>query len=156
MESIHPRITPCALPTFPAAYGGIKEDPVDPAAMPRFEIQTGMDSDDLVSPNYIARIKEEVEKSLNKSLVVSFQPYKLDMLTMKRYKMVERYYSQKCSPFITLYQPDGERYENILNLNHTYISGWCSNVVTIPEGYADMLIHGTNWATHLNPNLGEV
>lgn len=127
-----------------------------PEALPRFDIQTALDSDDLVSLDYIARIQEEVAKRLGQPLILSFQPYKLDLLTLCRYVMWERYCETQCSMFWTLYTPPGEEYRSVLEFDHSFAWKWCPNVVTIPEGYCDMTIHGTNMETGLEPNRGEV
>lgn len=144
----------CCTPEFPHNIGSVKKNFND--IMPHYEIQTSMDSDDLVSLMYIARIKEEVNKTPNEKIVISFQPYKLDLLTMKRYKMWERYGPIKCSMFHSLYQPDLKDYDSILNFDHSFISDYIKNIVTIPEGYCDMTIHNSNWMTALEPNLGAV
>ena len=125
-------------------------------ALPRFDIQTALDSDDLVSLDYIARIQEEVGKSLERTLIVSFQPYKVNLLDLRRYVIWERYYEQQCSMFWTLYTPPGEEYRSVLEFDHSFAWKWCPNVVTIPEGYCDMAIHGTNLETGLEPHRGEV
>ena len=125
-------------------------------ALPRFDIQTALDSDDLVSLDYIARIQEEVGKRLDQTFILSFQPYKLNLLDLRRYWMWERYCETQCSMFWTLYTPPGEEYRSVLEFDHSYAWKWCPNVITIPEGYADMTIHGANMETRIEPNNGEV
>ena len=125
-------------------------------ALPRFDLQTALDSDDLVTLNYIDRIREEVGQRLGQKLIVSFQPYKLYLPEVRRYVMWERYYEQQCSMFWTLYTPPGEEYRSVLEFDHSFAWKWCPNVVTIPEGYCDMVIHGGNMETGLEPHRGVV
>ena len=123
-------------------------------ALPKFDIQTALDSDDLVALDYIARIREEVGKCLGQMLIVSFQPYKLNLLDLRQYVMWERYYEEQGSMFWTLYTPAGEAYRSVLEFDHSFAWKWCPNVVTIPEGYCDMAIHGGNMETGLEPHRG--
>ena len=158
IKGLSEKIRVCPMPTFPAPeearlHGFKNHIPHD---LPQFDIQTAYDSDDLVSLNYIAKIKEEIAKSPDKTLLVTFQPYKLALFTLKRYGMYERYGDGKCSMFYSLYQPDRANYQSILNFDHSFIGHWCDNIVCVPEGYCDMVIHGTNWMTGIEPNMGEV
>lgn len=143
------------LSDFPG-LSGWKDSQELAEALPRFDIQTALDSDDLVSLDYIARIQEEVGKRLGRTLVLSFQPYKLNLLDLRRYKMWERYHERQCSMFWTLYIPAGQEYRSVIEFDHSFAWKWCSNVVTIPEGYCDMTIHGANMETGLEPHRGEV
>ena len=56
--------------------------------------------------------------------------------------------------FWTLYTPAGEEYRSVLEFDHSFAWKWCPNVVTIPEGYCDMVIHGGNMETGLEPHRG--
>ena len=129
-----------------------KVHPVQGWEVPRAHIQTRVDCDDLVSADFVARIHQEVAKSPDKPLLVSFQPWKLDLYTLTRYRMVQRYDSQHTSMFLSLYQPmiDGEKYWRIMDYVHGHIwreLGEPVEVVTIPEGYCDMVIHDKNKLT---------
>jgi len=120
--------------------------------LPRAHIQTRLDCDDLVSENFVSRIHAEVAKSPDKPLLVSFQPYKLDLYTLTRYRMGQRYGSQNTSMFLSLYQPEiaGEKYCRIMDYRHGHIwreLGEQVEVVTVPEGYCYLVIHDKNKAT---------
>ena len=150
--ALSPVINVVGLPDFP----GVDNWGDDQLQMlPRFDLQTSLDSDDLVDLGYIAAI-QDIARTHVGPLVISFQPYKLDLLTLKRYKMWERYGKHQCSMFYTLHLPVDAEYRSVLSLNHSFASQWCPNVLTCPEGYCDMTIHGDNWMTGLEPNLGEV
>lgn len=125
----------------------------DGAALPRFEIQSRMDSDDLVSKHFVARIMKEMGRAAGEPLVVSFQPYKFDLETRRRFRMATRYHSRRCSMFLSLYQPPGmENYRYIYDFNHRLIWEAFPRVVTVPEGYCDLLIHGGNCHTKIEKN----
>lgn len=159
VEELGSGIHVCGLPAFPAPFfdGRMKElDAKELEVLPQFDIQTSLDSDDLVSLDYIARIKEEVAKRPDRLLALSFQPWKLDLLTLKRYKMSERYGTHQGSMFYSLYQPDKSDYQSIMSINHIYLGVFFTDVVIVAEeGYCDFVIHGANWFTGLTPNLGE-
>jgi hypothetical protein len=133
----------------------------DGADLPRVDIQTRHDSDDLVSRHYVARIHKEVEKAEAEPLVVSFQPFKLDLATLRRHRMATRYHAQRCSMFLSLYQPPpgvaknatthprGEDYRYIYDYNHRLIWEAFPRVATVPEGYCDLVIHGGNCHTRI-------
>ncbi|MDD5643278.1 MAG: glycosyltransferase [Syntrophales bacterium] len=123
----------------------------DGADLPRVDIQTRHDSDDLVSRHYVARIRKEVEKAAPGPLVVSFQPFKLDLATLRRHRMATRYHERRCSMFLSLYQPDKSDYRYIYDYNHRLIWAAFSRVATVPEGYCDLVIHGGNCHTKLEP-----
>ena len=145
-------INAVGLPNFSTLGMWTSQDLGD--ALPRFDLQTALDSDDLVTLNYIDRIREEVGQHLGQKLIVSFQPYKLNLLDLRRYVMWERYCETQCSMFWTLYTPPGEEYRSVLEFDHSFAWKWCPNVVTIPEGYCDMAIHGGNMETGLEPHRG--
>ena len=123
----------------------------DGADLPRVDIQTRHDSDDLVSRHYVARIRKEIEKAEPGPLVVSFQPYKLDIATLRRHRMATRYHARRCSMFLSLYQPDKSAYRFIYDYNHRLIWEAFPRVATVPEGYCDLVIHKGNCHTKLEP-----
>jgi hypothetical protein len=117
--------------------------------LPRFDIQTRLDSDDLVTTTYIERIKAEVTGK-KEPTVVSFQPYKLDFFSFQRYKMGKRYHRKSCSMFLSLFIPSEQEYNQIYKYNHRLIYERYPNVITIPEGYADLVIHPHNKITKID------
>jgi hypothetical protein len=123
----------------------------DGAEVPRVAIQTRLDSDDLVSRHFVARIHKEIEKDQASAqpLVVSFQPYKFDLIRLKRYRMATRYHARRCSMFLSLYQPPGPEYRYIYDFNHRLIWEAFPRVVTVREGYCDLVIHGRNMHTKI-------
>jgi len=118
-------------------------------ALPQVAIQTRHDSDDLLSKHYVARIRKEIAKRPDKSLLVSFQPYKLDLASGQRYRLATRYHRQQPSMFLSLYQPDQKNYRYIYECNHRRLWQICPRVVTVPEGYCDLVVHGGNCHTKI-------
>jgi hypothetical protein len=121
----------------------------DGADLPRVDIQTRHDSDDLVSRHYVARIRKEVEKIDSGPLVVSFQPFKLDLFSLRRHSMATRYHARRCSMFLSLYQPDKADYRFIYDYNHRLIWKDFPRAVTVGEGYCDLVVHGRNCHTKI-------
>lgn len=152
IEALCPMANVVGLPDFP---GVDNWNDAQLQGLPRFDLQTSLDSDDLVDLEYIAAI-QDIARTHPGPLAISFQPYKLNLLTLKRYKMWERYGKHQCSMFFTLHLPADAEYRSVLSFNHSYVPQWCPNVLTCPEGYCDMTIHGANFMTGLEPNLGEV
>lgn len=150
---LHPKVHPFQGWGVEDGYMGFPENG-DPAnhVLPRSHIQTRMDCDDLVSKHFVARIHKEVAKQADTPLLVSFQPWKLDLYTLTRYSMSRRYHEQCTSMFLSLYQPDisGSRYWRIYDYNHSRIwqeLGEPVKVVTVREGYCDLVVHGDNRLT---------
>ncbi|MFA5381870.1 MAG: glycosyltransferase [Candidatus Micrarchaeia archaeon] len=153
VAALHPKVHPFQ------GYGVEDEKMEFPAdeqvrnyRLPRAHIQTRLDCDDLVSEDFVARIHQEVSRGPDKPLLVSFQPWKLDLYTLTRYRMGQRYGSENTSMFLSLYQPEigGGKYWRIMDYRHGHIwreLGEPVEVVTIPEGYCDMVIHDKNKLT---------
>lgn len=126
----------------------------DGEELPRFDIQTRLDSDDLVTRHFVARIHKEVERHANSQpLVVSFQPVKFELSSLLCYRMHTRYGPQRCSMFLSLYQPPNcEDYRYIYDFNHRLIWETFPRVVTVPEGYCRLVVHAQNCHTKIESN----
>jgi hypothetical protein len=119
-------------------------------SLPKYNIQTRHDSDDLVSLDYIAAIGGICSHHKKTTpLVISFQPYKLDIWTMAKYPYA-RYNAKNCSAFQSLYFPDtSKEYGYIYNHNHRRIWEKYPDVVTVPVGFCDITVHDCNDGTKL-------
>lgn len=118
--------------------------------LPRFDIQSRLDSDDFISSEYIAKVKKEVSRFVGKaSVIISFQPYKLCLWKLTRYKMRTRYHASQCSMFFSLYQPRSAVYHNVWGVSHIRAYQIVNNVVTVSEGYCDLVVHGINVQTDI-------
>jgi hypothetical protein len=151
---LHPKVHPFQGYGIEDGYMGfpMNNPHSERALLPRSHIQTRMDCDDLVSKHFVARIHKEVAKQPDKPLLVSFQPWKLDLYTLTRYYMARRYHGRCTSMFLSLYQPDieGSNYWHIYNYNHCRIwqeLGESIKVVTVREGYCDLVVHDDNRLT---------
>lgn len=151
VDSLHPKVHPYQGYGIEDEIMGI--DKTCQNHIPRSHIQTRVDCDDLVGEDFISRIHREVACQPDKPLIVSFQPWKLDLYTLTRYRMGQRYHETSNSMFLSLYQPDinGE-YWDIYYFKHGHLArelGESVRVVTIPEGYCDMVIHDKNMGTSI-------
>ncbi len=109
----------------------------------KWNIQTRHDSDDYMSPDYIAFIQYEVgEKKLNNDkFLLQFQPIKLDYNSGKILPLPD-YYDTCNSGFLTLYQND--IIHSIYERAHTEMWTIAPKVFTYPRGYVKYFIHGKN------------
>jgi hypothetical protein len=110
------------------------------------KIQVGLDSDDLLEPDFIAKVRELSVG--DKARLMSFQPIKLDVKSGKKYKMKNYEMRKRCSPVFATYQPKD-------NVFAYYRSHYRMNkdprweVIYIPEGYCTMSIHSFNNRTKI-------
>jgi hypothetical protein len=154
VQAMHPKIrTHCTdTPFFTATHewepnedGTLGQPPATPE-LPYYAIQTRLDSDDWVEPGYIARVKKEVRRhAAGGPLVVSFQPWKFDLWSLKKYRIgKDRYHEKSPSQFLSLYQPDTENWRDVCAFNHRRIWRHFPQVVMVPEGYCYLMVHGQN------------
>jgi hypothetical protein len=110
----------------------------------QYDIQIGLDSDDLIAPNYVERIKLECGKSKT-SLHIYFQPgdYFLKTKTVKPHW--EQY--KDGSAFFALYYPDKSEYHHCYEISHRLLHTLAAKSIYIPSGYCWMTIHDQNEST---------
>lgn len=126
----------------------------DTVGLDRYDIQIGLDSDDLIiRDDFVEKIKKECE-SAEGTLHLSFQPYMFHVPTLRTYRCALRYSGTKGSPFFALYQPkerervDGEfvfAYED----SHLKLHQYMDETRTIEDGYCAFSIHDKNASTYL-------
>ena len=109
-----------------------------------YDLQTRLDCDDMIGRDYVKRLRLEVSRSPKSPMVVSFQPHRRELWTGSRYRMALRYHRRRCSMFLSLWQPDIANRRYIYEFKHGQIWRAFPRVVTVPEGYCDMVIHGRN------------
>jgi len=116
--------------------------------LPKYEIQVGLDSDDLVAPGFIEKIQELCQG--DKSLLLSFQPIKFDIATGNRYHM-DQYTEQRGSPIFAFYQPDiyTKDFKFAYHTSHLRMPVLAQKRIIVPEGYAYMSIHDRNDSTRI-------
>jgi predicted DNA-binding protein (MmcQ/YjbR family) len=117
----------------------------------KYNIQTSLDSDDIVEKNYIAKIKEEVGKHIKEypgeSLHIHFQPELVNIRTGETKKMNRRYSNKLGSMFYSLFQPGKKDYIFIGHDSHLKMMEYADRSVLIPEGYCKLSVHGDNDST---------
>lgn len=121
----------------------------DVVGIPPYDLQIGLDSDDLIRVDYLARILDEVSRhgTGNGSLHVGFQPLMFSVSNLTQYDFKPRYDERRGSPFFALYQPDKEGFLFAYEHSHLKLPTLCSRSVLVPEGYCWFTIHGQNAST---------
>jgi hypothetical protein len=120
----------------------------------KYDIQTSLDSDDLVSDNYIWRIEKAIEsEGYDKSLHIFFQEELYNPHTFERKSMRIRYGvppNNWGSAFFSLYQPNKDNYVYIGTETHLHMGKYADKSILIGEGYCWATIHGNNDSTTMN------
>jgi hypothetical protein len=123
----------------------------------KIEIQTRHDCDDFMSNNYIEKIQsiheDKKKKSGEVSLIIHFQPTKLDFHTKKEYRM-GKYNEKRNSMFLSLCQTNITK--SIFEYKHGEMYKAAKEVIFIDEDYVKLIAHGNNTLTRINPNEQEL
>ena len=114
-----------------------------------YSIQTRQDSDDIICDDYVKIIQDEVNKSNKDILLIQFQPTKLHYKTKSEYHMI-KYTNKFTSMFLTLYQRNV--IHGVYDYKHGNMFNLTSNIITIPEGCVNLVIHDDNMVTNLTAN----
>lgn len=122
--------------------------------LPKYDIQMGLDSDDLISPDYVARIEAEVGRyAMNfpdRSFHVSFQQGVFDLKKLRTGQIGVGYSPQRGSAFFALYQPNKNKYIFAYQDSHLRLWKYVSNSVTLEEGHCWATAHDLNESTTSN------
>ena len=94
-------------------------------------------------------IQDEVNKSNKDILLIQFQPTKLHYKTKSEYHMI-KYTNKFTSMFLTLYQRNV--IHGVYDYKHGNMFNLTSNIITIPEGCVNLVIHDDNMVTNLTAN----
>jgi hypothetical protein len=111
----------------------------------KYDIQIGLDSDDLIEPEFIDKVKE---CSGDQSIFMSFQSEKIDIKTGKKYKM-PRDYSKQGSAIFAIYQPNKENYLFAYQDSHLKMPKYFDKFIFIPTGYCYVNVHNYNDSTKI-------
>jgi len=121
----------------------------DVIGLPKYELQLGIDSDDLIMPGYLEHVRAAIE--LEGARYVCFQP-ELIAVEGGLVKSMPAYTDRRGSAFFALYQPAG---------TEPYIFAYSESHLTIgqnfppetrrvmPAGFAYASCHELNESTHL-------
>jgi hypothetical protein len=120
----------------------------------KYDIQTNLDSDDLVSDRFIERIQSAVQKEIDNgfigSLHIHFQPRLFELHTLTDKAQRKRYDNKEGSAFFSLYQPDKENYIYIGQDSHRRMPIYMSKSILIGEGYCWICVHDNNDSTNMS------
>lgn len=155
-ESLHPKIKTFHMKREVVHYKKIRNKKYfidfipwsEVVGLPKYDIQTTLDSDDLIREDFIERIYEEVIRNgLDTSLHVHFQPKTFNLKTLDQGQFPE-YTRENGSAFAAIYQPDkGNQYMFINECSHLNLGLRMQNSVKIGEGYCWATIHYHNEST---------
>jgi len=112
----------------------------------RYNIQIGLDSDDLIVSDFFAKVNSLCVG--NNKLHISFQPIKLDIKSGDKYLM-KQYTKIDGSPVFVLYQPSLANYIFAYHTSHRKIHQFADETILIPEGFCYMSIHDLNDSTDI-------
>lgn len=119
----------------------------------KYEVQIGLDSDDLISLDYLEIIKREVDsfskEKPGENLHICFQCDLFNTLTLKTYPIGQTYTPQMGSAFFALYQPklDTKDYHFCYEGSHLTLNKLASKSIVIPSGYCWASVHYYNEST---------
>jgi hypothetical protein len=122
----------------------------DVIGVPRYDIQISVDSDDLVSKDFIDLMVKEIEKYKKlDSVHVHFQPETFYLSKLVKRPMLE-YHKKRGSAFFALYQNNAEKrkdYFFIQGESHIYMWKHAQKSVVLPVGHCFATIHQVNEST---------
>ena len=120
---------------------------------PRYDVQIGLDSDDLIEPGYYAELMEilSVPMRRGESAHVCFQPELIDVKTGEIHRMPQRYNPEKGSAFFAIYQPGGVGpYHFAYEESHLTIGRhFIHRIVSGRENLCFASCHDLNESTHI-------
>lgn len=117
--------------------------------LPEYELQIGLDSDDLIEPGYLEEIRGAIVP--NKTMHLCFQPELLDVKTKKIHRMPQRYDARRGSAFFAIYQPEGTRpYRFAYEESHLTIGRLFDiRLISGKENFCFASCHDLNESTHI-------
>lgn len=112
----------------------------------KYDIQSGLDSDDLVSLDYIETINKAFASKTERTHL-SFQPLIFNAKTLTTKDMWNKYGSRHGSAFFSLFQPDKEDYHFIYETSHLRLWKFAKESITLPAGKCWATVHYINEST---------
>lgn len=115
----------------------------------KYKVQTGLDTDNFLEPNYVEKTFEELEKLPEGNKYVQFQPMIKNILTGEEKKMSCRYNNDNFgSAMFSISQT--EPYYFIYHDGHTRMQNLFENKKLVGEGYCWVGIHDENVINDMN------
>lgn len=126
----------------------------DLQGLEKYDVQFGLDSDDLIEENYVQTAMLEIQNHIrlhrSSSFHLSYQP-KLFRWKDRRIERMNKYNVQRGSAFMCLYQPITENnYRFIYEESHITIIKKAVYKKIIPEGFCYAVAHDLNESTGKN------
>lgn len=123
----------------------------DVVGLEDYDLQIGLDSDDLISKNYLSRIVSEVRLAKSDSLHICFQPLMFNLSNLTQYETSLSYGPEAGSPFFAIYQKGREAFKFAYEYSHLTLGKHFNKSVCIDSGYCWFTIHDFNASTRLPP-----
>ena len=129
------------------------------SGLKQYEIQVGLDSDDVIAPDYIETIHRLCRGE--RSILVTFNPLIYD-IRLQRYGMIGGYGEKRASAFFALYYPGLRKFYFAYCDSHLRLGAYVDKVIIGPDMKCCALVHGMNdstgWMKHpccqeLKPHL---
>lgn len=120
----------------------------DVLGLGKYDLQMGLDSDDLIGPGYVAGIKAAIaENGEGKPLHVCYQPEIFDADRLRVVPIGVQYTPKRGSAFFGIYQPAGNGY--IFSYEDSHLKLWrhFPRSIVLPAGSAWATAHGLNEST---------
>ncbi len=124
----------------------------------RYDIQIGLDSDDLILRNdFVDRVKRECDKRGYRPMHIGFQPHIFHTPTLRMFKCPTEYNDVKGSPIFVLYQPEKKkRYMYAYEDSHLLLPRYMGKTIRIEENYCAYSVHEHNSSSKLYPNMEKI
>jgi hypothetical protein len=111
----------------------------------KYDIQVGIDSDDLMGFDYIRAIRMQTEGK-SQATHICFQPKTFNLKTLMIKPMIE-YKKNRGSAFFALFQPDKSNYKFIYCDSHISMGKYAKESIILPAGHCWATIHYINEST---------
>jgi hypothetical protein len=123
----------------------------DIVGLEKYHIQSNLDSDDFISETYIARVKEEVQKTdMLEPMHIHFQPDAIDpRKDLVRIVQKAIYGPKLGSAFLSIYQPNDDNYMFVRHASHRTMPLLFKRTVLVEKGYCWIVVNGNNYKTVL-------
>lgn len=124
----------------------------DVIGLPEYELQLGLDSDDLIHAQYLEKVLQDLKKvPQDISATICFQPQLYDVKTGNVVDMKQQYSTTHGSAFFALYQPPGWKpYRFAYEVSHLKMRTIASVSLFVPtKGYCLASCHDFNESTGL-------
>jgi len=117
----------------------------DVIGLEKYDIQTGIDSDDLMDLDYI-KIVNKAMAGRREATHLCFQPELFDLKTLE-IRPMQRYHETKGSAFMALFQPNKSNYKFLYERSYLTLFKYAKKSIVIPRGHCWATAHWINEST---------